>query len=185
MTEQESEFSYSKTELSVGHRYEVKNSQGEVIVRHEIFGIGPRPFLSLFGEEGEKLAQQDYRMFGAIMGYPDTASVRNVPDSFNSNEERFIIYLSSFREFYHEYFDEDSSKKPFLVYIHDFSFDNWSKDNWVEGKEGFRNIDKLVETLNDKGVCVTKSLEGDIMIDDKKIFHTVLLFERPNDTVLD
>lgn len=175
MFEKEGKLSERIVKLSVGHRYEVMNSESKVMVRHEIIGIGPNPFLSLFGEGGEVLAKKDYRMFGAVMGCPDTASVTNVPEFFEDRAERFNIYFTSFKQFYRDYFSNYSSQNAFLVYLHDFSFDSWNREN-IEG---------LVKSLNEHGVCVTQELEGEIDIDGEEIYHTVLLFERPNDIALD
>jgi len=159
----------------VRHRYEIPHPDENKIVSHEIFGIGPGPFLSLFGEEGEKLGKENYPMFGAIMGCPDTGSVRDVADSFESNDVRFYIYFLSFKKFCDDYFNENNYMRPFLVYLHDFSFDNWNRFN----------LDDLVERLNNRDISVTKILAGDIDVDGNEICHAVLLFKKGNGTVLD
>jgi hypothetical protein len=153
------------------HRYEIPHPDKNIMVHHEIFGIGPGPFLSLFGEEGEEIQKQNYPMFGAVMGCPDTGSVSNVVDSFESEDVRFYIYYLSFKAFYNDYFDNGENKRAFLVYLHDFSFDSWNRVK----------VKSLVDRLNRGGISVRKILQGD----EDKIYHTVLLFEKGNDTVLD
>ena len=66
--------------ITAGETFTVINSEGEDVLRYEIFGIGPGPVLSRFNlYEDPRFKDEKHYMFGSTMGYPDTASIQ-IPD---------------------------------------------------------------------------------------------------------
>jgi hypothetical protein len=158
--------------LPIDQKVLVRDFGGNDLICHEIFPIGPKPFLSFFQGDTKDLESKNYHMFGSVMGYPNTSSVSNIPEGFRESEKRFIIYLLAFKEFYAQYFESCIDDTAFLLYLHDFSFDSWNRDN----------VHRLIECLNREGVPVSLELEGNSR---EGVYHTLLLFERGGNTVLD
>jgi hypothetical protein len=104
-------------------------------------------------------------MFGSVMGYPDTASVANIPEYFKDGEERFELCCLAEEKFYNQYFEKDKEEDGYLRYIHDFGFDNWNEEN----------MSRMISHLQEKGFLVTMKLEGRTSVD---VYHAVLLFEK-------
>lgn len=151
--------------LSIEQKITVNNPYGETIMCHEIYPIGPSPFLSFFDEDVSELESKKYHMFGSVMGFPDTASIKNMPEDLKDSEERFNLYLLAEREFYNQYFKNNKSESGYLRYIHDFAFDEWNREN----------IYRMVDALKEEGIVVNLELEGE---NDQGVYHTVLLFEK-------
>ncbi len=134
-------------------------------VCHEIFPIGYSAFLSSFSDKEKAHELQKYRMFNSVTGYPNTASILEVPEVFKNSEERYNLIFSSEIQFYKQYLLGNKRESRYTRHVHDFSFDSWYWDN----------IYRLVDDLQEEGVPVSLEL-GDR--DSIGIYHAVMLFER-------
>ena len=162
--------------LSIDQRINLMDENRDVVICHNIFAIGSGPFFSFFREEGDNSDiiedLEVYKMFGCVIGYPNTASVSNIPEGFKDSEERFKLQCFAEREFGKQYLSSTKNIEGYVRYVHDFEFDNWYE----------RNIERLVEELNSDVMDVSLVLEGDSSIG---VYHAVLLFKRGDGTVLD
>jgi hypothetical protein len=86
--------------------FSVFNRDGNEILRHEIFAVGPGPTISSFGLDGDERFQgKRYYMFGSTMGYPSTSSIQ-IPTELKESGLRYDMFLLSETEFYKNYFEK-------------------------------------------------------------------------------
>jgi hypothetical protein len=148
--------------LPIEQYVNIRDENREVLIRHNIYPIGSGPFLSQFEDEVEGL--DEYHMYGSVIGYPNTASVANIPEGFKDSEDRFRLNCFAEEQFFEQYFDSITDKSCYLRYIHDFVFDGWYE----------RNLTGMVERLKERGIPVKLVLEG---VTSVGVYHAVLLFK--------
>lgn len=148
--------------LPIEQKVNIRDEDREVVMCYSIFPIGSGPFLSQFENDTEGL--EAYHMYGGVIGYPDTASVANIPDEFKDGEDRLRLSCFAEEQFFEQYFDSIKDKSGYLRYVNDFAFDDWYE----------RNLISMVERLKERGIPVRLVLEGESSIG---VYHAVLLFE--------
>ncbi len=154
-----------ESKIPFSNRLLVNENINGIEVCHEIFPVGSSAFLSSFEDKGKARELQVCRMFNSVTGYPDTASIPEVPEFFKYSEERYNLILSSEIQFYKQYLLGNKRESRYIRYVHDFSFDSWYLEN----------IDRLVYDLQRVGIPVSQELSDGHSIG---IYHSVLLFER-------
>jgi hypothetical protein len=154
-----------ESNIAFSNQLLVNENINGIDVCHEIFPVGSSAFLSSFSDKEKGRELQAYRMFNSVTGYPDTASVSEVPEVFKNSEERYNLIFSSEIQFYKHYLLDNIRESRYTRHVYDFSFDSWY----------FKNIHRLVDDLQEVGVPVSLEL-GDK--DSTGIYHGVMLFER-------
>jgi hypothetical protein len=147
------------------NRLSVKESINGVDVCHEIFPVGSSAFLFSFSDRDKARELQVYHMFNSVTGYPNTASIPEVPGVFKYSEERYNLIFSSEIEFYKQYLFKNKRESRYTRHVNDFIFDSWYREH----------VHRLVDDLQEEGIPVSLELGEN---DSIGIYHGVMLFER-------
>ena len=165
--EESSEYTIEKSnQIDTRQDITVKDGNGDVVMRHEMFMVDSYPVIYSFKEKNPDFDStkypelEKYKMFVDTLGAPPYYLILNIPEEIRNSKLRSNLLLEAESFFY------NLRKESYLRYIHDFGCDNWY----------CKHIDEYINKLNSMGIPASILIDGDRSGWER--YEAILLFKK-------